>query len=114
MLGAILGAANPISVDAQTLAVDVIAQTVRGEGHFLGHPDTYARMKSDFVYPELANRQAPDAWLANGAPTINDTAQRAAKKTLAEHFPDHIPPDIDERIRTRFDIKLPRERMCQA
>ena len=114
MLGAILGAANPISVDAQTLAVDVIAQTVRGEGHFLGHPDTYARMKSDFVYPALANRQAPDAWLANGAPTINDTAQRAAKKTLAEHFPDHIPPDIDERIRTRFDIKLPRERMCQA
>ena len=114
MLGAIRGAASPIEVDANTLAVDVIAQTVRGEGHFLGHPDTYARMKSDFVYPDLADRQAPDAWLANGAPAINNTAQRAAKETLANYFPSHIPPDIDQRIRTRFDIKLPRERMCQA
>lgn len=114
MLGAILGAASPIAVDAQTLAVDVIAHTVRGEGHFLGHPDTYSRMKSDFVYPDLADRQAPDAWLANGAPTINDAARRSAKEKLKKHFPSHIPPDIDQSIRTRFDIKLPRERMCQV
>lgn len=114
MLGAILGAASPIPVDAQTLAVDVIAQTVRGEGHFLGHPDTYARMKSDFVYPDHADRQAPDAWLANGAPTINSAARQAAQETLANHFPSHIPPEIDQYIRSRFDIKLPRERMRQA
>ena len=114
MLGAILGAANPIVVDSQTLAVDVIAQTVRGEGHFLGHPDTYARMKSDFVYPDLVNRQTPDEWLANGAPTINNTARQVAQKTLAEHFPSYIPPDVDQDIRTRFDIKLPKERMRQA
>jgi trimethylamine--corrinoid protein Co-methyltransferase len=114
MLGAILGAATQIIVDSQTLAVSVIAQTVQGEGHFLGHPDTYARMKSDFVYPNLANRQTPDAWLANGAPTINSAARQVAQKTLAEHFPSHIAPDVDQDIRMRFDIKLPRERMRQV
>jgi trimethylamine--corrinoid protein Co-methyltransferase len=71
-------------------------------------------MKSDFIYPDLADRQAPDAWLANGAPTINDTARQSAKEKLTKHFPSHIPLDIDQSIRTRFDIKLPRERMCQV
>ncbi len=113
MLGAILSAAMPIEVNDQTLSVDVIAQTVRGEGHFLGHPDTYARMKSDFVYPAHADRQAPDAWLASGAPTINSAARHTVESTLATHFPGHIPPEIDLELRRRFDIKLPEERMRQ-
>lgn len=111
MLGAVLRAAAPIDVRDETLAVDVIAQTVRGEGHFLGHPDTYARMKSDFVYPAHADRQPPDTWLANGAPTINRAARKSAETTLFSHFPDHITPEQDRELRARFDIRLPKERM---
>lgn len=111
MLGAILSAASPIEVTTKTLAVDVIAQTVQGEGHFLGHPDTYARMKSDFVYPAHADRQPPDTWLANGAPTINSAARLTAETTLATHFPSYIPAAIDQELRARFDIRLPEERM---
>lgn len=111
MLGAILSAASPVHVSPQTLAVDVIAQTVRGEGHFLGHPETYARMKSDFVYPVHADRQPPETWLANGAPTINSAARRTAERTLATHFPTCIPAEIDQELRARFDIRLPEERM---
>lgn len=111
MLGAVLSAASPIEVTDQTLSVDAIAQTVRGEGHFLGHPDTYARMKSDFVYPAHADRQAPDAWQAEGAPTIRASARQTVEATLSSHFPRHIPPELDERIRARFDIRLPQERM---
>lgn len=111
MLGAILSAASPIEVSTRTLAVDVIAQTVQGEGHFLGHPETYARMKSDFVYPAHADRQPPDTWLANGAPTINSAACLTAETTLATHFPRYIPATIDQILRARFDIRLPEERM---
>jgi len=111
MLGAILQSAAPIEVSAATLSTDIIAETVRGEGHFLGLPDTYARMKSDFVYPAHADRQAPDAWLANGAPTINAAARKTVSDTLAGHFPRYIPGDIEQEIRARFDIRLPAARM---
>ena len=114
MLGAILSAASQIEVNDQTLAVEVIAQTVQGEGHFLGHPETYARMKSDFVYPAHADRQPPDAWLANGAPTINSAARHSAETVLANHFPTYIPPETDRALRARFDIHLPLERMRQS
>lgn len=114
MLGAILSAANPIEVSDQTLSIDVIAQTVNGDGHFLGHPDTYARMKSDFVYPTHADRQAPDAWLSSGAPTISDAARQTVKTTLETHFPRHISPELDQVLRTRFDIRLPKQRMRPA
>ncbi|MYB34810.1 MAG: trimethylamine methyltransferase [Gammaproteobacteria bacterium] len=111
MLGAILRAANPIEVSDQTLSVDMIAQTMHGEGHFLGHPDTYARMKSDFVYPRQADRQAPDAWLASGAPSISDTSRQTVEKTLRTHFPNHIGTELDKALRARFDILLPKKKM---
>ncbi|MCR9127156.1 MAG: trimethylamine methyltransferase family protein [Rhodobacteraceae bacterium] len=111
MLGAILSAAMQIEVSAETLAVDSIDSTVRGNGHFLGNPETYARMRSDFVYPAHADRQAPDAWLANGAPTMNNAARRAVLHRLATHFPAHIPADTDAALQRRFDILLPVERM---
>ena len=106
MLGAILQSAKTIEVSDATLSVDVIAQTVRGEGHFLGHADTYARMKSDFVYPAHADRQAPEAWQSSGAPTINSAARQTVADTLAHHFPDHISAAVEQELRIRFDIRL--------
>ena len=111
MLGAILQSASPIEVSDATLSTDVIAQIVRGEGHFLGHVDTYARMKSDFVYPVHADRQAPEAWLASGAPNINTSARKTVTDTLASHFPHHIGAEIEQDLRARFDIRLPATRM---
>jgi len=111
MLGAIIKSANPIEVSDATLSSDAIAQIVRGEGHFLGHADTYARMKSDFVYPTHADRQAPEAWLASGAPNINFSARNTVTDTLASHFPTHINAEIEQEIRSRFDIHLPATRM---
>jgi len=98
-------------VSDSTLSTDAIAQIVRGEGHFLGHADTYARMKSDFVYPAHADRQAPEAWLANGAPNINTSARKTVNDTLANHFPRHISAEIEQGLRSRFDIRLPATRM---
>ena len=111
MLGAILQSAGTIEVSDATLSTDVIAQTVRGDGHFLGNTDTYARMKSDFVYPAHADRQAPEAWLASGAPNINTSARKTVEKTLRDHFPRYIPAGVEKFLRARFDIRLPATRM---
>tara|TARA_B100000780_G_scaffold10142_1_gene7069 strand:+ start:2339 stop:3889 length:1551 start_codon:yes stop_codon:yes gene_type:complete len=111
MLGAILQSANLIEVSDSTLSIAAIAQVVGGEGHFLGHADTYARMKSDFVYPTHADRQAPDGWLASGKPNINSSARITLAEVLATHFPRHISPEIEQDLRARFDIRLPAERM---
>ena len=111
MLGAILQSANSIEVSDATLSTAAIAQIVSGEGHFLGHADTYARMKSDFIYPAHADRQAPDGWLASGKPNINSSAKISVAEVLAKHFPRHISPEIEQDLRARFDIRLPAKRM---
>lgn len=111
MLGAVLQSAGDIDVNDTTLSTQTIAQIVHGEGHFLGHADTYARMKSDFVYPAHADRQAPEAWLANGAPNINTSARKTVTDTLASHFPRHIGTEVEQDLRSRFDIRVPATRM---
>ena len=111
MLGAILQSSNEIEVSDATLSAETVAQVVRGEGHFLGHADTYARMKSDFIYPDHADRQAPEAWLAGGAPTINTSARKTVETTLARHYPRYIPEDVEQELRRQFNILLPKSRM---
>jgi trimethylamine---corrinoid protein Co-methyltransferase len=68
-------------------------------------------MKSDFVYPAHADRQAPEAWLASGAPNINSSARKTVKETLGSHFPPHISAGIEQELRSRFNIRLPATRM---
>jgi trimethylamine--corrinoid protein Co-methyltransferase len=111
MLGTILQSARPIEVTDATLSIDAIDQTVRGEGHFLGHADTYARMKSDFFYPAHADRQTPEAWQSSGAPTINSAARRTVAEILAQHFPTHFSPEVEQELRSHFDIRLSPNRM---
>lgn len=110
MLGTVLRAAMPIEVTDQTLSLEAIAQTVAGDGHFLGHPDTFARMSSDFLYPSVFNRDAPDTWHAKGAPDLNATAKERVETLLAQTVSAPIDPDTDTAIRARFDIRLPPQR----
>ena len=39
-------------------------------GHYLSHPQTVQLMKSEFVYPEIADRRLPDIWQKEGSKTI--------------------------------------------
>ncbi len=111
MLGAVRRSLAPIDTGPEALSPAMIAETVRGEGHFLGHPQTYGRMISDFLYPDLADRRSIEAWEAAGAPDIRSAARERVREILAAHHPAHLPREIDERLRARFDIRLPRSRM---
>ena len=104
MLGAIARSAAAIEVTDTTLAIDTIAEVVDGEGHFLGQPETYARMKTDFLYPEVADRRSTQDWENAGAPDVRDDARAMAKHLLATHFPDHLSADLRRQLRGRFDL----------
>jgi len=114
MLGAILRSIAPVEVNAQILNTRVTADVVNGEGHFLGCDETLQRMQSDFLYPDVADRSDHEVWAANGAKDIRTVANNTAKVILQEHFPSHIPRQLDVKLRELFDIRLPVSRMQRA
>jgi trimethylamine--corrinoid protein Co-methyltransferase len=107
MIGAVLRGVRGIEVSDETLAADVIEAVVTGEGHYLGHQQTLARMKIDYYYPEVADRQSPNDWKDAGSLDIRERARERAREVLRSHFPRHLSADIDARIRGEFDILLP-------
>jgi trimethylamine--corrinoid protein Co-methyltransferase len=111
MLGAIRRSLAPVELSAETLCPEMIADTIRTEGHFLGHPQTFGRMKSDFLYPDLANRQSIEEWEAAGSPEIRAQAKEVAARLLDTHFPAILNVETDAALRRSFDIRLPLERM---
>lgn len=108
MLGAILRTVRGIEATEETLGVEAIAEVCRGEGHYLAHPQTYARMKTDYVYPAIGDRRTPRDWEAAGALDMRERARRRAREVLAGHFPTHLPDGADHAIRARHDLLLSR------
>jgi trimethylamine--corrinoid protein Co-methyltransferase len=111
-IGAALRTIRGIEVDDATLSVDVIRDAcIGGPGHFLGHPQTLARMQTDYLYPVVGDRTSPKEWLEQGSTSIVDRAVVKTQEILAGHFPRHVSDEIDRQIRERLPIRLPPERM---
>jgi trimethylamine--corrinoid protein Co-methyltransferase len=68
-------------------------------------------MQSEYHYPPLSDRRTPQQWEAAGAATILERARDTVARTLANHYPGHVGPALDARIRERFDIRLPAAQM---
>jgi len=107
MLGAILRSVRGMELSEDTLAEEVMATVVAGDEHFLAHPDTFARMTSDYLYPEIADRKSVTEWQADGAQDIRTVALERARGILATHHPAHIAADVDAALRAEHDIQLP-------
>lgn len=108
MLGTILKSLSGVSVNEETLALSSIEEVVHGDGHFLGRDETLARMQSDFVYPEIGDRRSIDEWVVDGARDIRSVAIDRTRQILKHHHPSHLSEDLDDVLRDRFDIRLPR------
>jgi trimethylamine--corrinoid protein Co-methyltransferase len=111
MLGAVLRTVRGIDINDESLSVDVIREVVHGEGHYLRHPQTLRLMRTEYEYPALADRSTPGEWEAAGSPDIRQQAGERVKSILSSHYPEYIAPEIDQKIRDRFPIRLPREAM---
>ncbi len=112
MLGAINRTIRGIEISDDNLALDTIRDVcMDGPEHFLGHQATFSRMLRDYVYPDLGDRLPPAEWMKQGSASIEQKARQRTREILESHFPTHIPEEVDERIRRKFDIHLPREQM---
>ena len=107
MLGSIMSSLRPLEVSDETLSTESINKVVHSEGHFLGEPETMARMKSDFIYPIIADRQSVTEWENSGSQPIHLVAREKTKRILNSHHPAHISDQADANIRNQFDIRLP-------
>ncbi len=112
MLGSINRNIRGIEVTDESLSVDVISQVcLEGPGHYLGSDQTLTLMQKDYVYPHMANRMSPKEWNEAGKPDIVEKAAARKREVLSTYYPQYLPRDIDERIRAKHDIRLPREVM---
>lgn len=98
-------------VTQDTLSYDVIADVVKRGGHFLNHKQTFSVMKSEYHYPKLLDRGTIEAWTNEGGEGVRSTIREQVQSILSTHYPEYINPDLDNLIRERFPIKLPREEM---
>lgn len=106
MCGAILRTVRGIEVSDDLLDLKAIERVVRGEGHYLGEAQTLALMKTEYVYPELGDRQSVSDWIDAGALPIWERACEQVSEILQQPAPAHLDSAADARIRNRFNIKL--------
>jgi trimethylamine--corrinoid protein Co-methyltransferase len=106
ILGASLRTVRGIEVNDETLSVQVIEDTVRGPGHFLGSEQTLAVMESEYIYPTVGDRLSPADWKDQGSTDIWQRATAKVQELMATHYPTYIEPDRDIAIRDRFEILL--------
>jgi trimethylamine--corrinoid protein Co-methyltransferase len=111
MIGNVLRILRGIEVTEESLSFEAIGDVIRGEGHYLGHPQTMDLMSSEYYYPEFADRDSLKDWEEKGRPDIRERARRKAREILGSHYPSYIEPEVDAAIRERFDIRLLREYM---
>jgi trimethylamine--corrinoid protein Co-methyltransferase len=114
LLGAVLRTVRGIEVNEETLSFDVMQQVVHGEGHFLRTEQTLGLMRTEYEYPELADRSTPVEWDAAGSPDIREKAGERVRSILSTHYPQYIDPANDAKIRGQFPILLPTEAMTSG
>ncbi len=107
MLGGVLRSVHGVEVNRDTIAVNTIRDVVTGDGHYLGHAQTLERMESDYVYPQVADRQTPDEWELDGSRDMLERARTRVREILSMSCPTYLTREVDVFLRSEFNILLP-------
>tara|TARA_B100001057_G_scaffold169742_1_gene170511 strand:- start:17064 stop:18569 length:1506 start_codon:yes stop_codon:yes gene_type:complete len=108
LIGTIFRSNMVPEINDETLMYESIKEVVNNDGHYLGHPETYARMKSDFYYPEIAERKSIEEWATSEQLHMGQRAEAQASKILSEYRPNHLPSKIINELINRFSLDLKR------
>lgn len=93
MMQAMADYLHPIEVNAETLALDAIAEVGPG-GHFFSVDHTLSRYETAFYQPMLSDRQNFESWQSGGSKDTATRANQLWKQLLA----DYQQPFLDEAI----------------
>lgn len=115
IIGATQRTIRGIDVSDEALSVDTIRDTcLNGPNHFLGSAQTLSLMQREYIYPAIGDRFSPKEWEERGRLSVVARASLKVRQILDSHYPDHISPRLDEAIRSRFPVRLPRSDMRAA
>ena len=111
LLGASMRMTKGFSDDSkESLCFEAVKDVcLNNRGHYLGSEQTINVMQSEYIYPELSDRDSPNDWKDKGKPVILDGAIARKKEILATHFPNHISDTKDKELRKKFKIQLSRK-----
>lgn len=104
MLGIIRRSCGRLEINKSTLGLESIKKVVDGEGHFLGQPETYDRMRSDYLYPSVSDRKSWEEWEADGAPNITNTAKAQVERILTNCEPSHIEKNTIKAVQAKYNL----------
>ena len=88
-----------LTVDDETLALDVIAEVVKKDGSFLETEHTLRHFREDY-YPEFTDRDNYDNWQAEGSLTLRDRARTKVNQILKEEHTATLPTATLEELRS--------------
>lgn len=88
---------NGITINEETLALDVIRQVGHG-GEFLSHEHTATWYRQELFFPRLFRRQTIDQWLESGGKMIHEVAHERVEQILADAGPVDLPPGVDQAL----------------
>lgn len=104
-----------IEVTEEKLSFDVIKDVcLNGPGHYLGADQTLQLMQTEYLYPGVGDRRSPNEWIEQGSTSVLERAARKVRDVLSTHFPNHISDAVDDTIRAKFPVRLPRSGMRPA
>ena len=106
MCGSVLRSLANISFSNQLDDFSSIKKVVGEDMHFLGEPETLARMSTDFQYPLAAKRLSPESWMQNKEATILNEAKQKTDDLIGSDFISHLDPSLLDHIASKYDIKL--------
>ena len=112
MIGNVLRTIRGVEVNDDTLSLETIREAALGPGHFLGSAQTLKLMKSDYLYPTLADRQSSGLWEESGRLDAYTRSHTLTKHLLSTHYPQYLDPKKDQEIRAKFPILLNTKDMC--
>ncbi len=96
---------EPVPVDADSLAVDTIAEVGPG-GHFFGTAHTQARYRDAFYRPFLSDWRNYESWDEAGRPTADQRAHRLVEQFLAAYQEPEMDPDAKAELRAFIDRRI--------
>jgi len=115
VLGATMRMTRGVEVNEDTLSFDnIMSVCTGGEGHYLGSDQTLSVMQSEYIYPDLSNRDSPNVWAENGKPVLVEKAIEKRNEILASYYPKHVSDETDRAVRADFPIFLSPEAMGRS
>lgn len=103
MCGMALRLAEGITVNQETLALEVIRQ-VGFTGHYLNQPHTARHFRREHFLPRLLVREGYEAWEREGCRTVLDRARDRLRDILAAHQPQPLDPAVERGLQEYLEL----------